>query len=358
MDILFLSNALERGNDSNVFSELTNSLNCCCAVLILSHRVNALNAHSASDLAVLLAGSLSVVSHNCGEKGSACLSVRHIVVSGEGVSHRVIYSETYVREAHTCNVLTESHTLATVSGVCNCAAERASDDLDSFEVEHIRKLPSASGDVALDRVSERVHTGSRGKRSGHSRHHIGVNYRNDGNVVGVNTNELSLLLNVGDNVVDGNLSGSTCGGCNCDGGNAGVLRGSNALKRANVRVLGVGDDDADSLCGIHRGAAADSYDAVSRSRLERLNAVLYVFYSRIGLDVREYAVFNTLGVEKIGDLLGDAELDKVGVGSDKGLLKASCLDLCGDSRNSACSVIGGFVKHKLVHGDTSFHIPK
>ena len=268
----------------------------------------------------------------------------------------MIYSKTYVGKAHTCNVLTESHTLATVSGVCNCAAERARDDLDSFEVEHIRKLPSAAGDVAFNCVCKSVHTCSRSERSGHSRHHIGVNYCNDGNVVGVNANELSLLLNVGDNVVDGNLSGSTCGGCNCDGGNAGVLCGSNALKRANVCVLGVGDDDADSLCGVHRRSAADSYDAVSRSRLECLNAVLYVFYCRIGLDVREYAVLDALSIEKIGDLLGNAELDKVGVGSDKDLLKASCLDLCGDSRNSACSVIGGFVKHKLVHGDTSFHI--
>ncbi len=74
--------------------------------------------------------------------------------------------------------------------------------------------------------------------------------------------KLSVLLNIRDNVVDGNLSGCTCRCRNGDDRNALVLCSDSSLKTSYIFVLGVVDDDTDSLSCIHRGAAADSDDIV------------------------------------------------------------------------------------------------
>ena len=54
------------------------------------------------------------------------------------------------------------------------------------------------------------------------------------------------------------------------------LVGATPSRRAHVGELGVVDDDADGLGGIHGGAAADGDDAVSLGGLEGGHAVLHV----------------------------------------------------------------------------------
>ena len=78
-----------------------------------------------------------------------------------------------------------------------------------------------------------------------------------GDVVGVNADELALLLHVGDDVVDGDLSGGAGGGRDGDGEHGVLLGGGDALEAGHVGKLGVLDDDADALAGVHGGAAAD-----------------------------------------------------------------------------------------------------
>ncbi len=72
----------------------------------------------------LCAGVISVVSHNGRKQNCASLAVRHIVVCGKGVSHRVVNAESDIREAHACYVLTESHALSSLGRVLNSAAKR------------------------------------------------------------------------------------------------------------------------------------------------------------------------------------------------------------------------------------------
>ena len=93
LNVLFLNNTLKSRNDSYILGELTYSVNCCLAVLLLSHLVDTLNTHCDSDVAVLCAGVISVVSHNGRKQNCASLAVRHIVVCGKGVSHRVVNAE-------------------------------------------------------------------------------------------------------------------------------------------------------------------------------------------------------------------------------------------------------------------------
>ena len=141
-------------------------------------------------------------------------------------------------------------------------------------MEHIRKLPSTLGDITLNSVSKSVHTCCCGKSLRHSSHHIGINYCNYRNIVNINTNHLSVLLYVGNYVVDSNLCCGSCSGGNCNNRNTLVLRGSNALKRTNVCIFRVGYDNCNSLCGIHGRTASDSYDAVCSASLKRFNACL------------------------------------------------------------------------------------
>ena len=84
-------------------------------------------------------------------------------------------------------------------------------------MEHIGDGAVALGDVALDGVGQSVHAGGGSQTLGHGGHHIGVNHSDLGDVVGIDADELALLFDIGDDVVDGDFSGSTGGGGDSDG---------------------------------------------------------------------------------------------------------------------------------------------
>mgnify|MGYP000093223852 CR=1 FL=1 len=176
-------------------------------------------------------------------------------------------------------------------------------------MEHIGDGAVALGDVALDSVGQGVHAGGGGQALGACWTVIsGSTTATSGDVVGVNADELALLLHIGDDVVDGDLGSGTGGGGHGDGKDRVLLGGGYALEAADVRKLRVVDDDADGLCGIHRGAAADGDDAVSLGSLKGGNAVLNILDGGVGLDLAVDSVGKTGGIQQVGDLLGDAEL--------------------------------------------------
>ena len=155
----------------------------------------------------------------------------------------------------------------------------------------------------------------------------------------VDADHLAVLLGVGDNIVYRDLGSRARSGGNCDYRYALVLCRGDALKASDVGKLGVPDDDADSLCGVHRGAAADSDDAVRAACLKCRYAGLNILNSRVGLYFAEHLICDARFVENIGDFLGYAELDEVGVGCDEGLFEASCGDFLGNCLDSARAVI-------------------
>ena len=155
----------------------------------------------------------------------------------------------------------------------------------------------ALGNVALDSVGQSIHAGGGGQALGHGGHHIGIDHGDLGDIVGIHADELALLLHIGDDVVDGDLSSSAGGGGNSDGEHSVLLGGSNAFQRADIRKLGVIDDDADGLCGIHGGAAADGHDAVSLGGLESGHAVLHVGDGGVWLDLAVNSVGKVCSIQ-------------------------------------------------------------
>ena len=150
---------------------------------------------------------------------------------------------------------------------------------------------------------------------------------------------LAVLFGVGDNIVYRDFCCSSRRGRDGYYRYALVLCRDYALKASDVGKLGVLDDDADSLCGVHRGAAADSYDAVCAARLECLNAGLNILNGRVGLYFAEHLVCDASVVQNICDFLRYAELDEVGVGCDESFLEASCGYLFGNRLDCARAVI-------------------
>ena len=265
--------------------------------------------------------------------------MRGVIERAERVSHRVDYAKTDVREAHACDILTESHALASLGSVFNGSAKRLRDYLDCLEVEHIAHCPCALGDVALDSVGQSVHACCGGQTFGHGGHHVGIDNGDHRNVVNVDADHLAVLFGVGDNIVYRDFCCSSRRGRDGDYRNALVLCRRNALKASDIGELGVLDDYADSFRGVHRGAAADSYDAVCAARLECLNAGLNVLNGRVGLDLAEHLVCDASVVQNICDFLRYAELDEVGVGCDESFLEASCGYLFGNRLDCARAVI-------------------
>ena len=105
------------------------------------------------------------------------------------------------------------------------------------------------------------------------------------------------------------------------------------------------------------GAAADSDDAVSTGVLERLDAVLDIFYGGVGLYIGEESVINTGGLHRVEDLVDLAALDNVLAGADKSLLEAAGRELRADLLDSAGAVVGNSVENYTIdHCETFLSI--
>ena len=265
------------------------------------------------------------------------------------MSHWVNNAKTNIRETHTCNILTESHTLSALGSILNSTTKWLWDNFNSFEVEHIGKLPCALCDVTLNSVSECVHTCCGSKPLWHCWHHIRVNNCDYRNIVNINANHLSVLFNICNYIVDCYLCGSTCCCGNCDNRHSLVLCGSNSLKWTNIGKFGVVDDNADSLCCIHWRTAADCNDTISTAFLKHLNTVLNIFNCRVRLDIRVKCIFNACIFKHISNFFGNSEFYKVRVWSNKNLFKTSAVYFIRNGVNSSCSVIWCFIKYKSVH---------
>src|SRR5699024_1291167 len=228
---------------------------------------------------------------------------------------------------------------------------------DCLQMEHIRDDAVALGDVALDGVGQSVHAGGGGQALGHGSHHVGVHHGDLGDVVGVHADELALLFHVGDDVVDGDLGGRAGGGGHGDGEHRMLFGGGHALQAAHIGKLGVIDDDADGLGGVHGGAAANGHDAVGAGRPESGHAVLDVLDGGVGLDLAVNAVGEARRVHQGGHFAGDAELDQVGVRADEGPGVAPGGQLGDDVLDRAVPMVGNAVQNNAVsHNDYApFH---
>ena len=262
--------------------------------------------------------------------------------------HGVDNAQTHIGEAHTGDVLAQSHTLAALRGVLHGTAQVLADELDGFQMEHVGDRAVALGDITLDGMGQCIHTGGSGQALGHGGHHIGVHHGDLRDVVGVHADELALLLHIGDDVVDGDLSRSTGGGGHGNGKHSVLLGGSHTFQRAHIRELGVVDDDADGLCGIHGGAAADGHDAVCLSSLEGCHAVLHVGDGGVGLDLAVNSVGEVCSIQQVGDFLGHAKLDQIGVRADKSLLVAAGGQLGNDVLNGTVAMVGNGVQNNAI----------
>ena len=215
-------------------------------------------------------------------------------------------------------------------------------------MEHIGDGAVALGDIALDGMGQRVHTGSGGQALGHGSHHVGIDDCDLRDIVGIDADELALLLHVGDDVVDGDLGSSTGSGGHCNGEHCVLLGGSNTFQRADVRKLGVIDDDADGLCGIHGGAAADGDHAVRFCGLEGSHAVLHVGDGGVGLDLAVNSIGKVCSIQQVGDFLGDAELDQVRVRADESLLVAAGGQFGNDVLDGTVAMVGDRIQNNAV----------
>ena len=311
------------------------------------------NTHGDGNLGQALGANRLVELHGDRQQHGASDAVRGVVVSRQGVSHGVVDTQANVGEAHAGDILTKSHALTAGAGLAglglgNRVAQVLADQLNSLKVEHIGELPGALGGVALDGVGQSVHAGGSGQAGGHGSHHVGVDDGDLGGVVGVDAHELADLLGVGDDVVDGHLGSGTGGRRHGDGEHGVVLGGSNALEATDIGELGIVDDDADGLGGVHGGAATDGHDSVSLGGLEGLDAVLDVLDSGVGLDLGVEAPSDAGGVELVGHLSGNAKLDQIGVGADEDLLVAATLELAGDLLDGAGTMIRNGVKNETI----------
>ena len=84
--------------------------------------------------------------------------------------------------------------------------------------------------------------------------------------------------------------------------------------------------------------------------------MLNVLNGGVGLDVGIELEGDAILLQQIGDLLGNAELDQIGVGGDEGLLEALALDDAGNLLDGAVAVVGDAVQNETIdrHNGTPF----
>ena len=275
--------------------------------------------------------------------------MRCVIDSAKGVRHGVRDTKTYVGICHSGHILCQSHSLASVGIIIYSLAKVLSDELDRLKIQAVSQSPCSFSCVTFDRMGQGVHTGGSGQSSGHGGHHIRVDNCNIGDVVRVYTYEFTFLLYVCDDVVDRGLSaGSACCG-NSDGEYCAMLGRCYALKGADIIILRVVDDNANTLAGVHGRAAADGDHEVSAGCLISINALLHVLNRGIGLDVGIHFKVNAIRCEKIGNLAGYAEFDQIRIRCYKRFLEAFAFDDPGDLVDGAMSVKRHAVKNKTIH---------
>ncbi len=76
--------------------------------------------------------------------------------------------------------------------------------------------------------------------------------------------------------------------------------------------------------------------------------MLYVFDRGVRLDIGIKLICNAVLIEQIGDLCGDAEFDKVGIGCHKSLLETVGFDDAGDLLDRAVSVVGNTIQDETI----------
>ena len=88
--------------------------------------------------------------------------MRNVVIGGKGVGHSVVDAKANVGEAHAGHILAKSHLFAAFGFIVDGAAKVVRNDLNGFDVEHVGEFPSATGDVALNRVGKSIHPSESG----------------------------------------------------------------------------------------------------------------------------------------------------------------------------------------------------
>ena len=349
--ILFLQ-CFQLGRNTYILGQLTNGIYSSLTIGCLIHLVYTFHSHSTSDLTILFTGAVSIVLHNDGEHHCAGYTMRGIIDSTQSMCHGMGNTKTYVGEAHTCNVLAQSHAFTAFLGIGYSAAQGLGNDLDCLQVEHIGHLPCRLGGVTFDSVGQSIHTGRSGQSLGHRRHHLGIYHSDDGHVMRIYTDEFTLTLYIGDNVVDRNLScGTGCGGY-CDDGYTGFLGRCYAFQAAYIFEFRVGNDDTDGFGGIHGRTTTDGDDIICTGCLESSHTVFHIVNSRISLNIGINFISKTFLVKQSGYFSGHTELDQVGIGTYECLLKSMSLCFGYDFCNCSCTVIRGLVEHNSVCHDT------
>ena len=205
---------------------------------------SAFHAHCLGDITVFFARRGSVIFHDGGKEDCVGHAVRGIVDGAQRVRHGVHDAKPYVRETHARDILTERHPLSALFGVGDRAAEGFGNQANRFQMEHIRHLPGAFGDIAFNRVRQRVHTRGSRQALGHRSHHFGIDHSNDGNVVYVHADEFALLFDIRNDIINRDLGRRARRRGNRDDGNGRILRRRYAFQRTHVLEFGIGDDDA------------------------------------------------------------------------------------------------------------------
>ena len=150
--------------NTNQAAEVIDFCACSISSFLLCHTIF-VYAQSLSYVYILRQSCRSIKLHYCRQQHSASYTMRNIVESTQRMSHTMVYTQTNIRECHTCNILSHSHTITTyrVCRFVNCNRQIFMNHLDSLDFKHIAKFPSTLGDESFDSMSHGIHTCRGGK---------------------------------------------------------------------------------------------------------------------------------------------------------------------------------------------------
>ena len=267
------------------------------------------------------------------------------------MSHTMVNAQTYIRESHTGNILSHSHTVATfrVLRIVHCDRQILVNHLDSLKLEHVAHLPCCLGNQALDGVSHRIHTGSSSETLWQRVHQLSIYDSYGRNIVRIHANHLLLACLVDDYIVDGSLGSSTCCGRKRYDRQALVLGRSHALQGNDVGELWVCYHHADALGCIHRATTTNGDDEISLSLLACLNTGCNVRNGWVWLHVVENLVSNVSLVQNVEHHLGYTELHQALICYNQSFLPATASYYCREFFTGTWAEIRHFIENESVY---------
>ena len=311
--------------DAQVLAKGLQGIDAGFAGLEGRHALN-VDVHGLSDDSEPLQVADQVELLDIGQQDGVADAVGQVIEAAQLVGHGVDVTKGSVVEGNASQILGVSHfgTGLHIVAVGHGLGQVVNDLVNGLDGSRVGQGVGGSGDIGLDRVGQRVHTGGCGQGGRHADHQLRVIDGDGGGDSPVHDAHLDFTGGVGDDAEPGDLGGGAGGGVHGHQGGQGLVGLVHALIIGDLAA--VGRDQTDALGAVVGGAAAQGQDTVTFVFMVELLTLDHVGVLGVRLRLAKDGGLHPGVGQDLLDAGSHGVCGQEGVGHDHGLGAADALN--------------------------------